>query len=135
MRREAVAVIIVALVIIVSGGWSVALEVSLRTKRYDPILPMGDTGHRRLCGLEGVEATNTHFMDDEQGWERRVTILDVEANSFPVEWLKQSVVGPGIVHEYKLLNLFLVNMASPEIKVTLTSERKRMKKEYLSNAE
>ena len=63
-----------------------------------------------------------------------MAILDVERNSFAMELLKKRVIG--IVDEYKLLNLVLVN-TSPKIKdkstIALTSGKNRMKKAYPSN--
>jgi hypothetical protein len=56
--------------------------------------------------LKGVASTDTHLVDDEKGWERRMAATNVEPDGFTMVWLKYGVIG--VVDEHEFANLSLV---------------------------
>jgi hypothetical protein len=44
-------------------------------------------------GFEGVKPANTHFMENEYGWEGSVVIPDVEGYSFAMKFSQPARIG------------------------------------------
>lgn len=70
------------------------------SKRGDPVLPADGLGQGQG---EGMESLHAHLMNDEQGRERGVSVLDVKSNSFTMEGLK--IPRTRVIHEHKLAYL------------------------------
>jgi hypothetical protein len=76
--------------------------------RQDPVLPRDVIGHVVDSGCEGVMSPDAHLVDDEEGREWRMVILDVNGNGLAVEIPKARFIS--VVDEYEFLHLFLVNL-------------------------
>ena len=73
-------------------------------------------------GCEGVMSPDTHLVDDEDGREWRMAILDVNGDGLSVERPKTAFIR--VVDKYEFLNLFLVNLG-PKSKGRLNSHLDR----------
>jgi len=93
--------------------------------RQDPVLPRDVIGHVVDNGCEGVMSPDTHLMDDEDGREWRMAILDVNGDGLAVERPKTGFIR--VVDKYEFLNLFLVDLGRKQRQIKLTSGQKRMK--------
>ena len=76
-------------------------------------------------GREGVMSPDTRLMDDEDGREWRIAVLDINGDGLAVERPKTGFLR--VVDKYELLNLFLVNLGPKQRQIKLTSGQKRMK--------
>jgi hypothetical protein len=78
--------------------WCIAEQVL----RQDPVLPRDVIGHVVDSGCEGVMSPDAHLMDDEEGRERRMVILDVNGDGLAVEIPKLGYIS--VVDEYEFLH-------------------------------
>ncbi|KAI0054837.1 hypothetical protein BV25DRAFT_375378 [Artomyces pyxidatus] len=76
--------------------------------RRDPVLPRRVFGHGRCDGLERVESTDAHLMDNKNGWEGFMAISDVKRDRFAMETLQKEVFR--VVYEHKLASLRPMNI-------------------------
>jgi len=77
--------------------------------QQDPVLPKDVVGQVVDNGCEGVMSTDTHLVDDEDGREWRMVILDVNGDGLAVERPKSAFIR--VVNKYEFPNLFLVNLS------------------------
>jgi hypothetical protein len=76
--------------------------------RQEPVLPRDVIGDVVDSGCEGVMSPDAYLMDDEEGREWGMVILDVNGDGLAVEIPKPRFIR--VVDEYEFLHLFLVNL-------------------------